>query len=133
MLYMFYKDDHPEITYHGGQEPIIHLVADIQQAVRWAEHNNKHYLFTSLNAGSNVFEEYTNLDDLNELKWEVITSNFWQGEREHKQAEFLMESHFPWNLIETIGVYSQQEANQVNSILSGADRPQISIQRNWYY
>ena len=134
MLYMFYRDDHPEISYHGGQAPIIHLVADIQQAVRWAEQNDKHYVFTSLNAGSSVFEEYTDLADLNSLKWEVITSNYWQGEREHKQAEFLMELQFPWNLIETIGVYSKQQYDRVVEILSGTDyRPQIVIKRDWYY
>ena len=81
-----------------------------------------------------MFEEFTNISDLNRLHWEAINSDNWQEVRGYKQAEFLMESHFPWNLIETIGVYSQQEANHVNSILSRVpSRPHVIIKPEWYY
>lgn len=33
MLYMFYRNNHPDILYHGGQEPLIHLVTDLQQVI----------------------------------------------------------------------------------------------------
>ena len=33
MLYMFHMQNHPEIEYRGGQEPILHLVADLRLAV----------------------------------------------------------------------------------------------------
>jgi hypothetical protein len=39
MLYMFHRGNHPDIEYHGGQEPIIHLVADLRKTVDWAESN----------------------------------------------------------------------------------------------
>jgi hypothetical protein len=41
MLYMFYMDNHPEITYRGGQGPIIHLVADFKSVIQWASSNRR--------------------------------------------------------------------------------------------
>ena len=41
MLYIFYKDNHPEVDYHGGQEPIRHLEADFDQVIAWANNDNK--------------------------------------------------------------------------------------------
>jgi hypothetical protein len=33
MLYMFYKGNHAELTYQGGQEPIVHLEADLYDVI----------------------------------------------------------------------------------------------------
>jgi len=30
MLYILWKGNHPEVTYRGGQESIVHLVADVR-------------------------------------------------------------------------------------------------------
>ena len=30
MLFIIYRDNHPDITYHGGQGPILHLQADME-------------------------------------------------------------------------------------------------------
>ena len=30
MLYVIYKRNHPDLTYSDGQQPIVHLVADLQ-------------------------------------------------------------------------------------------------------
>ncbi|OQY31723.1 MAG: hypothetical protein B6241_13250 [Spirochaetaceae bacterium 4572_59] len=43
MLYMFHKGNHPEISYHGGQTPIIHLEADFHKVVSWADQNKKRW------------------------------------------------------------------------------------------
>jgi hypothetical protein len=56
MLYMLYRKNHPEIDYTKGQEPIIHLVANFNKVVEWAENNNKRWAFTTSNAGSSYFE-----------------------------------------------------------------------------
>ena len=39
MLYLLIRGNHPELHYQGGQEPILHLVADLYEVVEWA---NKH-------------------------------------------------------------------------------------------
>ncbi len=33
MLHLIYRANHPELTYRGGQGPIVHLEADLHQAV----------------------------------------------------------------------------------------------------
>jgi ssDNA thymidine ADP-ribosyltransferase DarT-like protein len=34
MLYLIYMANHPELTYRGGQEPIVHLEADLNRSRR---------------------------------------------------------------------------------------------------
>jgi hypothetical protein len=36
MLYMIHRANHVELTYRGGQEPIIHLEANLHATVAWA-------------------------------------------------------------------------------------------------
>ena len=55
MLFVIHKANHPELSYHGGQEPIVHLEADLRQTVAWAEENNQRWAFTLSNAGANYF------------------------------------------------------------------------------
>ena len=33
MLYILHMGNHPDLTYHGGQRPIVHLVADLRATV----------------------------------------------------------------------------------------------------
>jgi hypothetical protein len=40
MLYLLYRANHSVLTYFGGQEPILHLVADLHEVVAWAEVHN---------------------------------------------------------------------------------------------
>ena len=134
MLYIFYMDNHPEIEYHGGEEPIIHLEADLHKVVQWANTNKKRWAFTLSNAGSTYFEDRADLAQLSEVNWEAVQATHWSGCREEKQSEFLIEQEFPWELIEQIGVYSQKYYHQVNSILSQAShQPPIDVKRDWYY
>ncbi len=139
MLYMFYKGNHPEISYRGGQEPIIHLVADMYQTKLWAARNNLHSTFTTSNAGSCYFNDYTDEKDLNKINWTAVNALVWKDCREEKQVEFLIEQRFPWELVEGIGVYSVVQYQQVNVILANAKManarhcPPIAIKREWYY
>jgi len=134
MLYIFYRNDHPEMDYHGGQEPIIHLVADMHETMMWAGQNGLRCAFTTSNAGSSYFDDYTSEADLVKLNWNVICALDWHENREAKQAEFLIEQRFPWHLVERIGVYSDEYFRQVSALLAGAKhQPIIEIKRNWYY
>ena len=107
MLYLLYKSDHPEMNYHDGQTPIVHLVADLQKTISWAIHNKLRYAFTTSNAGSEYFNDYIDIKNLNKINWNAVNSRNWQHCREEKQAEFLIENCFPWQIIEGIGVYSE--------------------------
>jgi len=134
MLYMFHMNNHQEITYHGGQTPIIHLQADLHRTVEWANQNKKRWAFTNSNAGSFYFDDFNNLSQLNEVNWSSVQATNWKDCREQKQAEFLLEEQFPWSLVEAIGVYSQTQVQQVSAAFNATShRPQVTVQRNWYY
>ena len=134
MLYLFYCNNHPELTYRDGQTPIVHLVADMHEAICWADENELRYAFTTSNAGSKYFNDYTDEADLDKINWEAVRARDWQNCREEKQAEFLIERQFPWELVREIGVYSEEQLQPLSCILATvAHRPPIAVERNWYY
>ncbi len=54
--------------------------------------------------------------------------------RKGKQAEFLVEERFPWELVELIGVINAQVAGQVEDKIKDAEhRPEVVIRPDWYY
>ena len=81
MLYVIYMGNHPELEYRGGQNPIIHLEGDLRQSVAWADDNQRRWAFTSSNAGSAYFEDYSDLTQLDELDWAAVRANQWAGVR----------------------------------------------------
>ncbi|EHR1135843.1 DUF4433 domain-containing protein [Vibrio parahaemolyticus] len=134
MLYVIYRADSDELAYKGGQGPIIHLQADLNATVQWAQQQGHRWAFTLSNAGSYYFEDRSNLGYLHELDWQAIDSRQWQGCKEGKQAEFLIEHGFPWHLIEEIVVQSPLIHRQVvNTLQMAAHRPPVTINPNWYY
>ena len=134
MLYLISKGNHRELTYRGGQTPIIHLQADLRSTVAWAEQNQYRWAFTLSNAGSRYFKDRKDLSQLNEINWDAIHATYWHSCREEKQAEFLIEHCFPWHLIEYIGVHTETVYQRaVNSFALVTHRPQVAIRRDWYY
>lgn len=140
MLYLIYQQNHPELSYRGGQGPIIHLECDLLASVAWAEAQVRRWAFTLSNAGSYYFEDRASLAQLGEINWNAVAANVWSGNgvdrsvKEGKQAEFLVEEWFPWKLVERIGVQSLSVHQQVASLLVGqGHQPQLAIRREWYY
>ena len=134
MLYVISRQNHKELTYRGGQTNIVHLVADFHKTVQWAETNALRWAFTSSNAGSLFFDDFSSLADLDKVDWEAVEKNQWSDCRDRKQAECLVEERFPWELIEEIGVYSSTQAAYVEQLLSGCPfHPLIRVRREWYY
>lgn len=140
MLYLIYQGNHEELTYRGGQDPIIHLECDLQAAVGWSEAMNRRWAFTLSNAGSFYFEDRANLAQLDQINWAAVAEDKWSGPgvdrsiKEGKQAEFLVEESFPWALVERIGVRSLAVYHQVAGLLSGnSHRPKLEILQQWYY
>ncbi len=134
MLYLIHQANHKELSYKEGQEPIIHLEADLYNSTEWAMKNNKHWAFTLSNAGAYYFEDRSELSLLNEIDWDAVRATDWVNCKEGKQAEFLMEEEFPWSLVERIGVYSQRIYQQVVDVLSKCShQPIVDIKKEWYY
>lgn len=139
MLFLISRNNHLEMGYNGGQEPIVHLEALLSEAIEWANDNRRRWAFTLSNAGSYFFEDRANLDHLHEIDWDAVQSNHWSGNgimpgiKERKQAEFLIEQSFPWHLVFRIGVSSSAMNQTVQRLNFKDHRPVIEVKPDWYY
>ena len=140
MLYMIYRANYPGLDYKGGETPIVHLEADYHQVVHWAEINGKRWAVTPTNAGSRYSDFFATPEGLTALKWHCIDTRRFSGSaidpmiKDYKQAEFLLESFFPWELVERIGIHPKTNALAVSDVLAGCKhRPSIEVMKDWYY
>lgn len=134
MLYLIHRGNHPDLDYRGGQEFIVHLEADLNATVTWANANGRRWAFTLSNAGSRFFEDHADLGHLAEIDWEAAHARDWRGRQEGKQAEFLVEHSFPWHLVERTAVRSERVYRAVlNSLPKNGRRPMIEVHPEWYY
>lgn len=136
MLFLLHCANHPELAYRGGQGPILHLEADLREAVAWAEAQGRRWAFSLSNAGA-VYTEFRNrLDQLDEVDWAAVAAaDFRDAQiKEGKQAEFLVQDFFPWHLVRRIGVIDAGVYGQVLHAVSGAaHRPAVEVRREWYF
>ena len=134
MLYVIHMANNPELSYTGGQRPIVHLEADLHQVVSWAEQNSLRWAFTTSNAGSSYFEDYADLSDLHRVNWNAVHARDWRSCQSEKQAEFLVESSFPWELVARIGVRDLEVRTQTQAIVSESTyQPRVEVMPRWYY
>lgn len=140
MLYVIHMADNPELKYREGQAPIVHLEADLHEVVSWAERNGHRWAFTLSNAGANYFEDYADLAFLDSIDWSAVQADWWSGSgisesvERNKQAEFLIECYFPWELVSRIGVRSQNVCEQVKELIQeSSHRPCVEVRPDWYY
>lgn len=133
MLYLIHMRN-ADLAYKGGQEPIVHLEADLHATVAWANDQGLRWAFTLSNAGARYFEDRADLGLLGDVDWDAVGARNWSGHKEGKQAEFLLERRFPWQLTERIGVLSQHVATRVaHALPATGHRPQVHLMRDWYY
>jgi len=138
MLYILHRSDHQEVDYDEGQEPIIHLEADLLDVINWAQNKNIKWALTFGNAGAYTVEFGCSLSDLDKLDWAAIAATDYRDSdiKERKQAEFLVYEFFPFELIRRIGVYSKRVRERVTQILLRHGRlADIDVQviKEWYY
>jgi hypothetical protein len=136
MLYILHRGNAPGLDYHDGQRPIVHLQADLNAVLDWAETHNVRWAFSRGNAGAYYATFSTNRNDLGKLNWVSIAQTDWRNPdvKEAKQAEFLIDTLFPWNLVEAVGVFDAQMAQQVTASIADADhKPRVSVEPLWYY
>ncbi len=140
MLYVINKGNMPGLAYRGGQAQVLHLEADLRSVVAWANAHKKRWAFTLTNAGSYYFKDRNDLAQLSDIDWAAVQATQWSGNgispdiREHKQAEFLLEERFPWELIERIGVLTAQMYSSVEQMIQLAShKPKVERLPNWYY
>lgn len=136
MLCVIYYRNHPELSYRGGQEQIVHLEADVHEVVAWAAANGKKWAFTLSGAVSRYFESRNQLTDLGEINWKAVAARDFRDPdiKEGKQAEFLVHEEFPWDLIRRIGVHSQSVQRYVErAIRATSHQPPVEVLPDWYF
>jgi hypothetical protein len=134
MLYVIHQANHPDLAYHGGQDPIVHLELDLHAVVAWADSQGLRWAFTLSNAGARYFEDYADLERLSMIEWDSVQAIDWRACKEGKQAEFLIENRVPWGLISRIGVLTGKVRAQVEAALRRAPyKPEVEILPEWYY
>lgn len=136
MLYILHMGNSPDITYTGGQTPIVHLRADLNAVIAWAETQRVRWACSDRNAGAYVAWFFKRRADLNKINWPAVTNTIFRDPvvKEGKQAEFLLHESFPWQLVEAIGVRNEAIQTKVRTALRGlAHRPPVSVQASWYY
>jgi hypothetical protein len=136
MLFLIHCANHPDLSYRGGQGPIIHLEADMHEVVAWAEREDRKWAFSLSNAGARYVETRNRLDQLEDINWAAVSETDFRSPdvKEGKQAEFLVHGSFPWEFVRRIGVYSAAIKTQAEATLAVAShRPPVAILRHWYY
>ena len=136
MLYILYRGNLPDIDYHEGQEPIIHLQADLRTTVKWATDNGILWAFTDINARTSYAQFYDDVSQLNDvINWSAVEAKVFRDMlvKEDKQAEFLVYESFPWELVERIGVCNSRIKDRVIEELGDRGSPEVSIEEDWYY
>lgn len=136
MLFVIHRAKYPELAYRDGQQPVVHLEADMHAVAEWAEANGRRWAFSLSNAGAVYTQFSSELARLDEINWDAVTARDFRPAdvKESKQAEFLVQQSFPWQLVERIGVHSRGIAQRVNAAMNEADhRPSVEIRREWYY
>ena len=136
MLYILYMGNHPGIDYREGQDPIIHMQADLITAAKWATGKRIRWAFSDINAGTYAAQFYDNLDQLNDvISWPAIKATNWSDAevKEYKQAELLIYESFPLELVEKIGVCNNCIRDQVINKVGDMTLIEISVEKDWYY
>jgi hypothetical protein len=134
MLYLIHQANHAELTYRGGQAPIVHFEADLHAVVKWASSHGHRWAFTLSNAASRFFEDRCDLAQLKEVDWSAVQARDWRQCKEGKQAEFLLDTRFPWPLVERIGVENRPTYQRVvHALPPKGHRPAVELCPEWYY
>lgn len=142
MLYVIWCANHPELAYTGGQQPIVHLEADLHQAVQWAEAKERRWAVSLSNAGAYYTQFRTGLDKLAEINWDYVAATDFRAApvKEAKQSEFLLHQAFPWQLVQRIGYLDKPNsppsgvlAKITDALMGAAHKPVVEKCNHWYY
>jgi hypothetical protein len=136
MLFVIHCANNPELEYRGGQDPIVHLEADLKEVVEWADKAGRKWAFSRTNARADYTEFGSGIENLSQINWLAVAATDFRSAdiKEYKQAEFLIHESFPWALVSRIGVKSMAIKSQVQALLTSAThKPPVEVLPEWYF
>lgn len=116
----------------GCQTSVVHLVSTVARAIALGQG----WAFSSGNAGARHADFFSELQDMEQLDWDIIRSRDWAGElrRNSKASEFLVADFFPWSSIIYVGCHNDTIARDVERLISKPiGSPKIEVRNGWYY
>lgn len=136
---MLYSIHHGFVAgYHGGQDNILHLVAQVDDIVQMG----LPFVFSDGHAEIAISRIYNDLAYLDEIDWDLMNATWWNDTQEYpdrkrkRQAEFLVHRFFPWQLITKIGVRLVRIQTEVQAIIKQRNQdhyPTVDQELGWYY
>ena len=127
---MLYSVSRGHDDYRCGQMEIVYLVSRVSIATGLG----RPWAFTDRHAELAHALHFDNLEDLDEVPWSVMKTQYWTAVREERQAEFLVYEFFPWSAVAEIAVMDDQMKTRVEQRISVVDhRPTVTVRREWYY
>lgn len=136
MLFVIHCANHQDLTYRGGQAPIVHLQADLHRVIAWAEQRARRWAFSLENASARYARFRATTAELDQIDWSAVASTDFsvRAVKEAKQAEFLVHGSFPWTLVEEVGVFSSSVRAKTEEAIAGSvHQPLITVRPRWYY
>ena len=136
MLYAIHKGKVE--GYQGGQNDILHLIVSIEAI----EQAGLSFVFTDGHAPMAISKYYSELQNLDEIDWQVMRARYWadtledMDRKRRRQAEFLVHRFVPWHFIAQIGVRLHTTERQVGTIIEQIGdpyKPSIIVRSDWYY
>lgn len=68
------------------------------------------------------------------INWKAVNASNWSQCKDGKQAEFLIETSFPFELVDRIGVHNEKIKKSVDKdLLRSPHKPMVEVKRDWYY
>jgi hypothetical protein len=129
MLFLIHKGHE---NYSGGQNPIVHLVSDVNTAVALGQP----WAFTDRNAATAYAQHFDSLLDLDKIDWTAMPKKVWNDPvvKEPRQSEFLVHDSFDWNAVHEIAVIDSVQQKYCLAALEAArHKPDVTVHREWYY
>ncbi|MBK6734333.1 MAG: DUF4433 domain-containing protein [bacterium] len=136
MLYVIHRGNDADLSYRGGQWPILHLRADATRVIDWAEAEGGRGPSSFTNAGNRLAEFSARRQDLDRLDRTAIESLDFRDRavKEAKQAEFLIHDRLPFEFIDKIGAATDTVRGQALEILAASGyEPNVETTPTWYY
>ena len=129
MLYLMHRGNHPELSYRGGQAPIVHLQADLHAVTRWAGASGRPWAFSTSNAGAYHATFHASMSDLHHVDWQAVAATDFRAPttRDGKQAELLVRDYLPWSLVSHVGVHSPAILQRVMTCLASVGTTHVPL------
>ena len=136
MLFLVHCANHPELTYRGGQGPILHLELDLAEVIAWADGLPRRWAFSLSNAGAAYAEFRNRANQLDQIDWAAVANTDFRmsSVKEGKQAEFLVADFVPWQLVRRIGTMTTAvQLQAMRNMGRAVHRPAVDLCRPWYF